>query len=325
MAGTTVFDSGLSAILDVLDTANTLRTQIDQPPQGWTVTTVGPKPHITTGAGHLVPARPLSEAKTADLLIIPALAKCDADTLIRHVTGDELAPVREQIALAAEAGIPIYSACTGTFLLAETGILDGRRATTTWWLSPLFRHRYPAVDLDLGQMVVADDGVTTAGAAFGHVDLALALVRTTSPTLADLAADYLVIDERPSQAAYAITSALAHSDPTLTAFERWTRTHLNEPITVSQAAAALNMSERALQRKVHRTLGITPLRFIQDIRVERAAHLIKTTDLSLDTIARKVGYEHAASLRTLLRQRTGHTTKTLRDGIVLRELQADSR
>ncbi|WP_228555897.1 hypothetical protein [Catenulispora pinisilvae] len=82
-------------------------------------------------------------------------------------------------------------------------------------------------------MVVTCDGTVTAGAAFGHIDLALAIVRAGSPALADLVTRYLVVDERPSQSAYTIPSALAQSDPTVAAFERWTREHLAEPLSMS--------------------------------------------------------------------------------------------
>jgi transcriptional regulator GlxA family with amidase domain len=307
-----VFDSGLSAVLDVLDTANAMRTQLDPAPPAWTVVTVGPDPQVRTGAGHLVATQPLDSAADADLIVVPALSKREPSELIAQITSAELDPVRKAVVAARDRGTPIYSACTGTFLLAEAGVLDGRTVTTSWWLSPVFRTRYPAVELDQTRMVVASEGVTTAGAAFGHLDLALAIVRLTSPALADLVASYLVIDERPSQTAYTITSALAHSDPTLAAFERWARDRLADPITIAEAARALGLSERTLQRTVQRTLGISPLRFIQDLRVEQASHLIKTTALPLETIARRVGYEHATTLRTLLRERTGHTTRTLR-------------
>jgi hypothetical protein len=113
--------------------------------------------------------------------------------------------------------VAIASACAGTFLLAEAGILDGLRATTTWWLAPVFRARYPAVQVDQSQMVITSDGITTAGAALGHLDLALAIVRAGSPALADLVARYLVVDERPSQSVYVIPSALAQSDALLVA------------------------------------------------------------------------------------------------------------
>jgi transcriptional regulator GlxA family with amidase domain len=232
--------------------------------------------------------------------------------VLDYVGGEESLPIRKLIAQTRERGTAIASACAGTFLLAEAGILDGLRATTTWWLSPAFRNRYSAVQLEQSHMVITSDGITTAGAAFGHVDLALAIVRDSSPALADLVARYLVLDERPSQSAYIIPSALAQSDPTVAAFERWARTRLAESISIPSAAKSIGVSERTLQRSVQRTLGTSPIRFVQDLRIERASHLLRTTELSLETIARRVGYEHPNTLRVLLRERTGKTTTALR-------------
>jgi transcriptional regulator GlxA family with amidase domain len=232
--------------------------------------------------------------------------------LLDYVGGDVSLSVRNLIAETRGRGTIIASACAGTFFLAEAGILEGVRATTTWWLSPTFRARYPRVHLDHSQMVITNDGITTAGAAFGHVDLALAIVRASSPALADLVAHYLVIDERPSQAAYTIPSALAQSDPTVAAFERWIREHLAGSISLRDAANAIGVSERTLQRSVQRTIGTSPIRFVQDLRIERASHLLRTTDLSLEAISRKVGYQQPNTLRTLLRERTGKTTSALR-------------
>ena len=306
-----VFDSGLAAILDVLDFANATADQIPEAPS-WHATLVGLQPEIRTGAGHLVTTEPVAQVEGADLLMVPARAARRPSEVLDYVIGDHSLPARTLIASTRERGTAIASACAGTVLLAEAGILDGLRATTSWWLSPAFRSRYPTVQLDEGRMVVASDGITTAGAAFGHVDLALAVVRTTSPTVADLVTRYLVIDERPSQSVYAIPSALAQSDPTVAAFERWVRERLNEPISVPQAAKAIGVSERMLQRAVQRTLGTSPIRFIQDLRIERASHLLRTTELSLETISRKVGYKHPNTLRVLLRERTGKTTAALR-------------
>jgi transcriptional regulator GlxA family with amidase domain len=306
-----VFDSGLAAILDVLENANALGEELGGPP-AWNVTTVGTQPIVRTGAGHLVEAQPLERAETADLLVVAARAGRGPADVLGFVGGDQSLCERNLIARARNRGTAIASACAGTFLLAEAGVLDGQRATTTWWLAPAFRARYPAVQVDQGQMVVTSDGITTAGAAFGHVDLALAIVRASSPALADLVARYLVIDERPSQSAYIIPSALAQSDPTVAAFERWVRERLAGPISIPIAAKAIGVSERTLQRSVQRALGTSPIRFVQDLRVERAAHLLRTTELSLETISGRVGYEHPHTLRVLLRERTGKTTAALR-------------
>ena len=307
-----IFDSGLAAVLDVLGTANGMREDLDSPPPGWEVATVAPGKRARTGAGHIVHAAPLDAARDADLLIVPALNVRRPEELIEFIEGAPAAPLRHLIARSRAQGTPVYTACSGTFLLAESGVLGKRRVTTTWWLTPAFRARYPEVNLDQTRMVVSSDGVTTAGAAFGHVDLALAVVRASSPALADLISSYLVVDERPSQSAYTIPSALARSDPAVAAFERWVRSRLAEPISIPEAARAVGISERTLQRATQRVLGTSPVRLVQDIRAEQAAHLLRTTDLSLETISRQVGYEHPNTLRVLLRQRTGQTTRTLR-------------
>ena len=307
-----VFDSGLTAILDVLDNANALGAELTASPPTWHVTTVGPQPQVRTAGGLLVDVEPLARADMAHLLIVAAPNKRPSTALLDQVSGEATRPVRDLITRGRARGAAVAAACAGTFLLAETGILDGLRATTTWWLVPSFRTRYPKVHLDQSQMVITAEGITTAGAAFGHVDLALAIVRASSPAVADLVARYLVVDERPSQSAYVLPSALAQSDPIVAAFEHWARERLAQPINIPHAAKSIGVSERTLQRSVQRILGTSPVRFIQDLRVERASHLLRTTGMSLETIARKVGYQHPNTLRVLLRKRTGKTTTTLR-------------
>jgi transcriptional regulator GlxA family with amidase domain len=306
-----VFDSGLASILDVLDTANAMAEQLLEAPR-WNVTTIGFEPQVRTSAGHTVDCEPTARAQQADLLVVPAVNERRPDAVVEFVGREGALPARELIAKTHARGAAIASACAGTFLLAEAGVLDGLRATTTWWLAPAFRARYPQIQLELGSMVIHQGAITTAGAAFGHLDMVLALVRSTSPTVADLVASYLVVDERPSQAPYIMPSALARHDPTVAAFERWARDRLAEPISIPEAARCLGVSERTLQRTVQRTMGTSPIHFVQDLRIERAIHLLRTTDLSLETISRRVGYEQATTLRTLLRRRTGKTTAALR-------------
>ncbi|GAA3028167.1 hypothetical protein GCM10020000_00820 [Streptomyces olivoverticillatus] len=145
-----------------------------------------------------------------------------------------------------------------------------------------------------------------------HLDLALCLVRDSSPALADLTARYLLLDTRLLQAGYAIPAHLARTDPTVSAFERWVLDHLDRPLRITDAARALGASERTLQRAVDRVLGASPLRFAQRIRLEQAAHLLRTTDLPTDAVARRVGYENTTTLTTLLRERLGTTPGRLR-------------
>ena len=121
-----VFDSGLAAILDVLDGANAMGGELSDPPS-WNVTKIGFRPQVTTGAGHLVATQPVERAATADLLIVPALAERRPEALLAHVAGPPSLPARDLIAQTYGQNTLIASACTGTFLLAESGILDGLR------------------------------------------------------------------------------------------------------------------------------------------------------------------------------------------------------
>ncbi|MEW2584716.1 GlxA family transcriptional regulator [Streptomyces virginiae] len=301
-----VFDSGISAVLDVLHTADVLRRQVaGAPPPAFDIVTVGVRRRVRTGLGHRIDTAPATAAEDADLLVVPALMERRPEALVEAVASAAYRPARGILAQARERGTPLATSCTGTFLLAEAGVLDGQRATTSWWLAPLFRDRYRRVTLEETRMVVSSGGVTTAGAAFGHLDLALSIVGARSPALADLVRRYLVVDDRASQAAYAIPSALARHDPLVAAFEQWARTRLAEPAPIADAARDLGVSERTLQRAVARTLGRTPVGLVQDLRVEQAEHLLRTTDLPLAAVARRVGYESPGPLRTLLRRRRG--------------------
>ena len=165
------------------------------------------------------------------------------------------------------------AACIGTFVMAESGLLDHQHATTTWWLAPLFRQRYPKVSLDESNMIVKSGRFVTAGAALGHMDLALWLVRGISPQLASLTAKYLIVDSRPSQSAYALTDHLVHSDPLVQRFESWARTRLKQGFSLDDAAKAVGTSKRTLARHMQAVLGKSPLSYFQSLRVERAVQL----------------------------------------------------
>lgn len=195
------------------------------------------------------------------------------------------------------------AACIGTFVMAESGLLDHQRATTTWWLVPMFRRRYPSVLLDESQMVVKSGRFVMAGAALSHMDLALWIIRGVSPKLAALTAKYLIVDSRPTQSAYALTDHLVHSDPVVQRFEDWARARLKQGFSLDDAAKAAGSSKRTLARHMQAVLGKSPLSFFQSLRVERAVHLLKTSEASVDEIAARVGYADGSTLRNLLRRR----------------------
>jgi transcriptional regulator GlxA family with amidase domain len=197
-------------------------------------------------------------------------------------------------------------------VLAGTGLLDGNDATTTWWLAPYFRQRYPQVRLQESRMLVGSPQFVTAGAALAHLDLALWVVRRRSPALAETTARYLVVDPRPSQAAFVMSDHLAHADPLVERFERWARRRLADGFSLAAAAQAAGASERTLARRLRSVLGKSPLSYFQDLRVERAVHLLRTSNASIDQIATQVGYADGVTLRTLLRRKIGRGVRELR-------------
>ncbi|GHG53230.1 AraC family transcriptional regulator [Streptomyces griseocarneus] len=307
-----VFDSGLSAVLDVLRTANELREELPQPPPPWRVSCVGENGPVRTAAGHLVDTVAPGAARGPDAVVVPGVGHTRPGPLEEWAGSAERRPALDAVRQARADGVPLAAACTGTYLLAESGVLEGLPATTSWWLAPHFRRRYPGVTLDETHLLTHAPGITTAGAAMAHLDLALGLVRGASPALADLTARYLLIDSRTGQAGYAVPGHLARTDPTVGAFERWVREHLEQPLRIADVARALGTGERTLQRAVDRVLGVSPLRFAQRIRLEQAVQLLRTTTLPTDVVARRVGYENVTTLTTLLRERLDTTPGRLR-------------
>jgi transcriptional regulator GlxA family with amidase domain len=181
----------------------------------------GTEASVRTGHGLCLATEPLTDLGIVpDLVVMPAVG-CGLKSSRQVVDIVRNHPVLAHVTALHIAGSALAAACTGTFFLAEAGVLDGLLATTSWWLGPAFRRRYTAVRLDESQTLARDGRVTTAGAAFAHIDLALSIVAQESPALADMVARYLLIGDRPSQAIFAVPSHLAAKDPTMTAFERW--------------------------------------------------------------------------------------------------------
>jgi transcriptional regulator GlxA family with amidase domain len=168
--------------------------------------------------------------------------------------------------------------------------------------------------LDETRTIAQDARITTAGAAFAHIDLVLSIVQQHSPSLADLTARYLLIGDAPSQAAFAIPSLLARANPTMAAFELWVRQRLSEPLQISVAARDLGISERTLQRTTASVVGMSPLHFIQQVRLDEATFLLRDTSMSANAIAAAVGYRNAGTLRALVRKRRNSTLRALRAG-----------
>jgi transcriptional regulator GlxA family with amidase domain len=204
-------------------------------------------------------------------------------------------------------GVALAAACSGTFMLASTGLLDGGRATTCWWLDLSFRRAFPRVALDVEQLLVESNGLTTAGASTAILDYTLKLLADrVDPDLAAQVGRVMLLDgDRRSQAPY-VTEALREKPrhSITERCEKYIKQHLEEPISLADLAAHCDTSERSLLRHFQDQYQTTPTAHIQTLRVERAKALLEATHLSFEEIVARCGYSDPASFRKLFKRAT---------------------
>lgn len=308
-----VFDTGLSTLLDTFAMANELAAKAGVPTVRFNTPLVGVRPQVCTARGLRTEIRTVTVDTPAPAhVVVPAVGARTPRSLPELEQRPDIGQAQRIVAAWARRGTTIASACSGTFVLAGSGVLDGRRVTTSWWLAPAFRQRFSKVVLEQSATVVDDGDVVTAGASLAHVDLALMLIARRSRALATMTARYLLADERRSQSAYAIADHLQHNDPLVRSFEQWVRTNIGRPLSMEAAARAVGTSPRSLERRVRSALGCSPIRLVQTLRVEMAVERLRTTDDDLVQIASSVGYQEAATLRRLIRRRLGKSVRDFR-------------
>ncbi|MDL4816105.1 GlxA family transcriptional regulator [Actinomadura opuntiae] len=216
---------------------------------------------------------------------------------------------------AAAAGKRIAAICTGAFVLAETGLLDGRRATTHWGLTAELARRFPAIDV-VPDVLYVDDGpvLTSAGAAAG-IELCLHLVRADhgAAVAAEAARQTVAAPPRPAGQAQILDDPLpAEPDQSLAATRAWALRRLDTPLTLAALARHARVSTRTLTRRFHAETGCSPLQWLLQQRIGRARELLETTTLSMDQVAARSGLGSADSLREHMVRRVGLTPSAYR-------------
>lgn len=207
-------------------------------------------------------------------------------------------------------GAMLAANCTGTFLLAQTGLLDGRVATTTWWLASQFRTRFPKVNLQLRPVLTEVDRLLCAGASASYLLQAIRIVEQFSgPVIASQCAKSMLIDvSQTTQTPYMpLLADKTHTDALVHRAQHWLQTHMSNDVRISTLAAALAVSERTLIRRFNGVLEQTPLTYLQHLRIDTARVLLEAGDLGIEQIANQVGYGDPSSFSRLFRQRLGLT------------------
>lgn len=309
-----MMDSSLAITLDTVRTGQAFLARAGKGPSVKLVV-AGDRARVTAAAGMQlrtdVTLRDLARGTVRpDWIVIPGLGLTTPETIDMRLDAKD---ARRSMDLLRSLRCTIAAACSSVFLLAEAGLLSGRNATMTWWLAQYFRARYPDVALDESKMLVRDGRFLTAGSAYSHLDLMLAIVaETMGANVAHLCSRYLLIDQRPSQARYMVHTHAQHLDPTVIAAERWIDANLSRAIRVTDVAAAVAVSPRTLSRRIEAATGTSPVKFVQRRRLLLASHLIETTKMSIDDVSERVGYQDAAALRKLVKREFGRSPAALR-------------
>lgn len=268
-------------------------------PYAVTVCTETPGPVRVEGGPALLVEHGLDALAHADTVVVPGQAR----------PGPASARVGDALAAAAAGGARMVSICTGAFVLAGAGLLDGRRATTHWQHAAALARAHPAVTVEPDVLFVDEgDVLTSAGVAAG-IDLCLHIIRTDmGAAAANLRARALVAAPHRlgGQAQYIDRPAPPpRADDTLAELRAWALRHLDESLTVDLLARRACLSRRTLIRRFHEETGLPPMQWLLNARVDRARELLEASDASVEAVARQSGLGSAANLRMLFKRHVG--------------------
>lgn len=265
----------------------------------------GPGP-VQVGRFHLQPDHGLDHLRRADTVIVPGWADVDRDPPAELV---------EAVRAAHDAGARVASLCTGAFILAAAGLLDGKRATTHWGHTQELARRHPGITVDPDVLYVDNGAVLTSAGKAAAMDLCLHLVRLDhGSAIANKLARRLVVPPHRDggQAQFVTTPVPAPGNHPLADLFPWALQRLDEPLTVEDLASQARMSSRHLARHFKSVTGTSPLQWLHTQRIRHAQELLETTDNTVDTIATATGMGTATTLRRHFARTVGVPPDTYR-------------
>lgn len=301
------FASEVYGVPDLL----TMATHLGGPDgTGYDVSIMSPRRQVTASGGTRLA---VSAVRDVDILVVPGF-ELSPDLLLDTTLGPlapELAVIRSHVA----SGNAVVSICVGAFLLADAGLLAGRRATTSWIFADELARRCPDADVRAEQLVITDSGVTTTGSFSAMYDFALGLIREHSGAFVARATARLALvdDARSSQTPYVDARLLPQAG---SEFSREVMRHLDQNLAdrynLPALAAVFKVSTRTLLRRFADETHQSPLDYLQSSRVSRARHLLETTDRTIASISTTVGYKNPGTFAALFTRHTGQPPSTYR-------------
>jgi AraC family transcriptional activator FtrA len=274
----------------------------DRPWYRFTICTPDPGTVALQGGMQLQVEHGLEQLRRADTIVIPGWSRR---------TDIPEPEVRAALQAADARGARLVSFCTGAFVLAASGVLDGRSATTHWDAADDLQRAYPSVEVDPGVLYVHDDNVWTSAGSAASIDCALALIRHDygAEVANDVARDLVVPPHRDGgQAQFVAAPLAAHDDgASLAATLDWAVERLDQALGVADLAEHAHLSPRQFSRRFRQVTGTTPHQWLLAQRILLARRLLETTDLPVERVADEAGFGSPAALRMHF-QRSVHTS-----------------
>lgn len=243
-----------------------------------------------------------------DVLILPP-------TLSAPASAEAARPIAYWLRECHDGGCILASICGGAFLLAETGLLDGRSATTHWVYAEVFSHRFPRVAVDTDRLIIDDGDILTAGGLMSWTDVGLKLVdRFLGPTVMLETAQMLLVDPPGREQRYysSFTPRLNHGDAAILKAQHWLQATGARDTSLTVLAEQAGLEERTFLRRFQKATGLTSSEYAQRLRVGRARERLQFGTLPVDTIAWEVGYSDPATFRKVFRRIVGLTPSEYR-------------
>jgi transcriptional regulator GlxA family with amidase domain len=265
------------------------RSAMGGPAFDFTIATAEPGPVRTSLGFEMRIDAGLEVAADADLIAVPA-----------HTTSEIDERFLDVIRAAEARGAWILSVCSGAFVLAEAGVLDGRRATTHWMHTDRLAAKYPSIEVDPDVLFIQDGHVITSAGTAAGIDAALHLVRLEYGAAAtNVIARRMVIPPQRDggQAQYIPSPVQERCSDSLAAVTEWMLDNLAEDLSVDHMARRALMSSRTFARRFREDVGTTPAAWLNRQRILRAQQLLETSDLGFETVAQQTGFGTAAVLR----------------------------
>ena len=256
----------------------------------------------------LQPEDVLNSGSRSDLIILPP-----------NLTGNYFnKPSEELLAFLSKShqhGSILCSACAGAFIIAKTGLLDDRLATTHWQLANQFNQQFPKVSLQIESLLINDGDIISAGGLMSWIDLGLEIVaQFTRPHIMRTLGKYLIVDTGKREQRYygSFTPIFNHGNQSILQVQHYIQANYNQTLNISELANLTHMSDRTFLRQFTSATTLKPLLYIQKVRVQKACELLESTTQSIELIALSIGYDNASSFRKVFAKLIGLSPSAFR-------------